>query len=86
MKAAVTNGAVLKDLSGTGSVSLGSKTLTLTTPGSTFAGVIGGSGGLSVTATARFMKQGYVYLGLDTEVRAGKTEDIGITAGVRAMF
>jgi outer membrane autotransporter protein len=40
----------------------------------------------SVTGTARFTKRGYVYLGLDTEVRAGKTEDIGITAGVRAMF
>jgi uncharacterized protein with beta-barrel porin domain len=40
----------------------------------------------NITGTARFMKQGYVYLGFDTEVRAGKTEDIGVTAGVRAMF
>jgi len=40
----------------------------------------------SITGTARFSKQGYVYLGFDTEARAGKTEDIGLTAGVRAMF
>jgi fibronectin-binding autotransporter adhesin len=40
----------------------------------------------SVTGTARFLKQGYVYLGLETEMRAGKTQDIGVTAGVKAMF
>jgi fibronectin-binding autotransporter adhesin len=40
----------------------------------------------SITGTARFSKQGYVYLGLDTEARGGKTEDIALTAGVRAMF
>lgn len=40
----------------------------------------------SLTGTARFMQQGYVYLGLDTEARAGKTADMGINAGVRAVF
>jgi len=40
----------------------------------------------NITGTARFSKLAYVYLGFDTEARAGKTEDIGLTAGVRAMF
>jgi hypothetical protein len=40
----------------------------------------------SVSATARFMKQGYAYVGIDTEVRGGKTEDIGVSAGLRMTF
>jgi fibronectin-binding autotransporter adhesin len=44
-----TSGASIATLSGSGGVTLGSKTLTLTNQSSTFAGVIGGAGGLTLT-------------------------------------
>lgn len=45
-----TNGASIKDLSGSGSVEVGEKTLTVTAAASTFAGAIGGTtGGLDLT-------------------------------------
>lgn len=47
---ATTSGATIKTLSGTGTVALGAKDLTLSNAGSTFSGTIGGTGGLSVQA------------------------------------
>jgi fibronectin-binding autotransporter adhesin len=44
-----TSGGSIATLSGSGGVTLGSKTLTLTNQSSTFAGVIGGAGGLTLT-------------------------------------
>ena len=44
-----TAGASITTLSGSGTVALGAQTLTLTNQSSTFAGVIGGSGGLTLT-------------------------------------
>ena len=44
-----TSGASIMTLSGSGTVALGTQTLTLTNQSSTFAGVIGGSGGLALT-------------------------------------
>lgn len=44
-----TNGTAIKSLQGTGTVTLGSKTLTLTSASGTFSGVIQGTGGITVT-------------------------------------
>src|SRR5208282_944124 len=49
---ATTAGASIKTLSGTGDVTLGSETLTLTAGDTTFSGVIAGSGGLTVDGSA----------------------------------
>ncbi len=46
-------GTSIQRLSGTGGVDLGAKTLTLTAANDTFAGVIGGSGGLTLTRRHR---------------------------------
>ena len=43
-------GAAIASLAGNGQVNLGARTLTLTNAGETFAGVIGGSGGLEIAA------------------------------------
>jgi fibronectin-binding autotransporter adhesin len=47
--AATTTGASIKALTGDGSVALGNQTLTLTNAGGSFAGTIGGAGGLAIT-------------------------------------
>ncbi|MGH8232183.1 MAG: autotransporter-associated beta strand repeat-containing protein, partial [Steroidobacteraceae bacterium] len=47
---ATTTGAAISTLSGSGTVALGSNTLTLSNASSSFAGSIGGSGGLAIAA------------------------------------
>jgi hypothetical protein len=41
---------------------------------------------LNLEGTARLGKTTYAYLGLVGEERSGKSEDVGIDAGVRATF
>ena len=57
------NGATLNSLSGHGSVSLGSRTLTLAGADGTFQGVIAGSGGLAVTGGREVLAGANTYSG-----------------------
>src|SRR6201991_1044513 len=68
---ATTAGTSIKNLSGAGIVNLGSRTLTLTNAAGTFAGAIGGSGGLVKQGAGLFILSGTsTYLG-DTTVAGG---------------
>jgi len=67
---ATNNGASIVSLGGTGGVNLGTQTLTLTHANDTFAGVIGGSGGLVLTAGQQILSGGNTYTGL-TDVQGG---------------
>ena len=68
---ATTAGASIKNLSGTGIVTLGNQTLTLTSASGTFAGAIGGNGGLVKQGAGLFTLTGTsTYLG-GTAVEGG---------------
>lgn len=64
------SGASITSLDGSGIVNLGSKTLTLTNPGSTFAGSISGSGGLSLAGGNEKLTGPSLYTGA-TVINAG---------------
>jgi len=64
--AATTSGTSVASLSGNGTVALGSKTLTLTNAIGTFAGGIGGSGGLTVSAGTETLTASNSYTGATT--------------------
>ncbi|MHC2333831.1 autotransporter outer membrane beta-barrel domain-containing protein [Bradyrhizobium sp. USDA 4454] len=59
-------GTSIQRLSGTGSVDLGTKTLTLTAANDTFAGVIGGSGGLTLAGGTETLSGANTYSGVTT--------------------
>jgi autotransporter-associated beta strand protein len=65
----------IKSLSGSGNLTLGSQTLTLTAAVGTFSGVIDGTGGLNLNGGIEYLKVDESYTGLVT-VNAG-TLDIG---------
>ena len=59
-------GTSVKTLSGSGSVALGAKTLTLSNAAGNFAGSIGGSGGLTLTAGTETLSGNNAYTGATT--------------------
>jgi fibronectin-binding autotransporter adhesin len=61
--AATTAGASVKTLSGTGVVKLGAQTLTLTSAHDTFAGIIQGTGGLTLTGGTQTLSGANTYSG-----------------------
>ncbi len=63
-------GASVQTLSGTGTVALGAQTLTLTNAAGTFAGAIGGSGGLTLAGGAETLSGANTYTGL-TAINGG---------------
>jgi autotransporter-associated beta strand protein len=65
-----TAGAAITTLSGAGSVALGGQTLTLTRAGDSFAGQIGGSGGLAITGGTETLTGSNGYTG-PTSIVAG---------------
>jgi uncharacterized protein with beta-barrel porin domain len=77
---ATASGASIKTLSGSGVVALGSKTLTLTNASTTFAGVIGGSGGAALTGGTLTLSGINTYTGT-TLVTGGTLNTTGSIAG-----
>ena len=67
-----TAGATIRTLSGNGSVALGAQTLSFTNAGSTFAGVIGGTGGVAVTGGSQTLSGINSYTGA-TAIASGST-------------
>ena len=67
---ATTNGASIQTLAGNGTVALGSKTLTLSNAAGSFAGAIGGTGGLALTGGTQTLSGSNTYTGA-TMVSAG---------------
>jgi fibronectin-binding autotransporter adhesin len=63
---ATTAGASITTLSGTGSVALGSQTLTLTKAATSFAGTIGGTGGITLTGGTETLTGANGYAGATT--------------------
>ncbi|WP_172842488.1 beta strand repeat-containing protein [Bradyrhizobium erythrophlei] len=59
-------GVLIKTLSGTGKVTLGANTLTLSNGSSTFSGAIGGSGGLTLTTGTETLSGTNTYTGATT--------------------
>lgn len=82
---ATTSGASIKSLSGasTGSVTLGAKNLTLTAAADTFAGAIGGTGGLAVTAGTETLSGANTYTGA-TAISSGATLALSGSGSVAA--
>lgn len=70
--AGTTAGASITTLSGSGSVVLGDQRLTLTNASTTFSGVIGGTGGLTVVAGTQVLNGVNTYTGA-TIINAGAT-------------
>jgi fibronectin-binding autotransporter adhesin len=67
-----TNGADIKALTGTGAVTLDSKTLSLTAASGTFSGAISGSGGLNLDAGSQTLSGANTYTG-KTAIASGAT-------------
>ena len=68
--ASTTSGASIKTLAGSGVVTLGSKDLSITNGSTTFAGGIGGGGGVNVTGGAQTLSAANTYTGA-TSVSSG---------------
>ena len=69
-------GASIGSLAGSGAVALGARTLTLTAANDTFAGVIGGTGGLTIAGGAGTLTGNNSYTGL-TAISAGASLQLG---------
>ncbi len=67
-----TSGAAVRSLAGSGSVTLGGQTLTLTAASSTFSGVLSGNGGLTVAGGTETLTGVNTYTGA-TSINAGAT-------------
>jgi fibronectin-binding autotransporter adhesin len=65
-------GAAIQSLSGNGIVALGNQTLTLTNAGDTFAGTVGGAGGLTLTGGSETLSGTNTYSGA-TGIGSGAT-------------
>ena len=86
--AAVATSASLQSLSGTGTVTLGTRTLVLSNAGDTFAGTITGTGGLTVSGGTEILSGANTYTGATT-ITAGvlalsSTGSIAATTGIAA--
>ncbi|GAA0551165.1 autotransporter-associated beta strand protein [Rhizomicrobium palustre] len=73
---ATDTGATITTLSGSGTVVLGSKTLTISNGSSEFSGVIGGTGGLTVSGGAQVLSGANTYTG-GTTIASGATLQLG---------
>ncbi|WP_156943076.1 autotransporter-associated beta strand repeat-containing protein [Pseudogulbenkiania sp. MAI-1] len=78
-----TAGSIIKTLAGNGSVVLGSKTLTLGSASDTFAGAIGGTGGLAVSGGTQTLSGSSDYSG-GTTVSGGATVRVAADAALGA--
>jgi autotransporter-associated beta strand protein len=87
------SGASLKSLSGSGIVTLGSKVLTLTNANDTFAGTIGGAGGLTIAGGTEKLTGVNTYTGpttvnggvLDVEGAINNSGSVTVNAGGTLM-
>lgn len=70
--ASTTNGADIKALTGSGAVTLGGKTLSLTAASGSFSGIISGSGGLDIDAGSQTLSGANSYTG-KTAIASGAT-------------
>ena len=78
-----TAGASVAGLSGTGSVALGTQSLTLARANGTFAGSIGGTGGLAITGGAQALTGVNTYTG-GTQISGGATLAVASDSGLGA--
>ena len=77
-----TSGASLKDITGSGTTALGSKTLTLTNPASTtYSGIISGTGGINLYSGTKILSGANTYSG-GTEVQAGATLQVASASAI----
>ncbi|MHC2400061.1 autotransporter-associated beta strand protein [Bradyrhizobium barranii subsp. barranii] len=80
-------GTSIQSLAGNGGVSLGAKNLTITNANDTFAGVIGGAGGLTVSAGAQTLTGANTYNGATNvsggTLRAGSGEHVQRSVGLQ---
>jgi autotransporter-associated beta strand protein len=77
-----TSGASIVTLSGDGAVTLGAETLTLTMGASTFSGVIGGSGGLTVDGSGIELLSGVNTYSGATTIGSGETLALSGTGSI----
>jgi len=80
---ATTAGASIQSLSGSGAVALGSKNLTISNAAGTFAGDIGGSGGLTLTGGAETLSGVNTFTGA-TGISSGATLALSGTGSIAA--
>ena len=80
---ATASGASIKALTGAGAVVLGANTLTLTAASGTFAGVVGGTGGLAITGGTQGLSGVNTFTGATT-ISAGATLALSGSGGVAA--
>jgi fibronectin-binding autotransporter adhesin len=78
-----TSGSSIASLSGSGVVTLGAKTLTLTSAADTFSGVLGGTGGLTVAGGSETLTGISTYTGATT-INAGATLFLTGTGSIAA--
>jgi fibronectin-binding autotransporter adhesin len=78
-----TAGAAIQSLSGNGIVALGNQTLTLTNAGDTFAGTIGGTGGLTLAGGTEVLSGTNAYSGA-TGIGSGATLALSGTGSIAA--
>ena len=69
--AQTTAGTTIRNLTGAGTVSLGSETLSLTNSSASFGGVIGGTGGITVNSGTQFLYGVNTYTGTTTIAPTG---------------
>ncbi|MFO1023544.1 MAG: autotransporter domain-containing protein [Acetobacteraceae bacterium] len=81
--AATSAGAMIRSLAGTGAVNLGGQTLTLSNASGSFAGTIGGAGGLAVAGGTQALTGSNTYSG-GTSVTGGATLAINADAALGA--
>lgn len=67
------SGTSIKSLSGSGNVNLGTNTLTITSGGGTFAGIVAGGGGLAMAGGTEILTGANTYTGATT-VNSGRLE------------
>ena len=79
--AAVTGGATIKSLAGSGAVILGSQNLTLSAAGDSFAGAIAGSGALAVAGGRQILAGANTYTGATT-IAKGATLALSGSGGI----
>jgi fibronectin-binding autotransporter adhesin len=88
--AGTTSGAAITTLSGSGAVTLGAKTLSLTAAADTFSGAIGGTGGIAVTGGTEILSGTSTYAGGTTisggaTVQAGSNANLGASTGTLTL-
>jgi autotransporter-associated beta strand protein len=83
ISAAANGGSSIKTLAGDGTTNLGANTLTLTAASTTFAGIAGGTGGVTVTGGAETLTGVNSYTG-ETNIAAGAEIALADAGGIAA--